>query len=573
MAQTSSATPPPSSGQAAGASHKWVYLFEEGSADRNLLGGKGAGCAGMTKAGLPVPAGFTITTEACVHYYQHSSEFPDGMWDQTLSALSVIEKQMDKKLGDPNDPLLVSVRSGARVSMPGMMDTVLNLGLNDTSVEGLAKLTSNPRFALDAYRRFISMFGRIVQGIDTEKFDHVLDAAKEKAGVKSDPELTDAQLRDVVAEFKKIVQAETGQEFPSDPLEQLRLAIQAVFGSWMGRRAVDYRRAEKLPDDWGTAVNVQTMVFGNMGDDSGTGVAFTRDPNTGESVLYGNFLANAQGEDVVAGIRNAEPISAMKDHNEDVYNQFVRIAGQLEKTYRDMQDLEFTVERGKLYMLQTRSGKRTGRAAVKMARDMESEGLISKDDALLRIEPRHVVQLLLPRFDEAAKADADAAGKLIATGVGASPGAAVGEVCFDPDRAEHLAQGGKRVILVRPETAPDDFHGMIVSQGILTSRGGTSSHAALVARGLGKPCIVGAETVRVNLETRTFRVGETTVKEGEVISIDGTTGEVMLGEITTVEPNFSEDEDLRTILSWADGRRRLGTWANADREREAAHAR
>ena len=315
---------------------------------------------------------------------------------------------MGKKLGDPNDPLLVSVRSGARVSMPGMMDTVLNLGLNDTSVEGLAKLTSNPRFAMDAYRRFISMFGRIVQGIDAAKFDHVLDEAKEKAGVKSDPELSADQLREVVAEYKQIVKAETGNEFPTDPLEQLRLAIQAVFGSWMGRRAVDYRRAEKLPDDWGTAVNVQTMVFGNMGEDSGTGVAFTRDPNTGECMLYGNFLANAQGEDVVAGIRNAEPISAMEGHNAAVYKQFVKIAGQLEKTYRDMQDLEFTVERGKLYMLQTRSGKRTGRAAVKIAKDMVEEGLITKDEALLRVEPRHVVQLLLPRFDEAAKAAADA---------------------------------------------------------------------------------------------------------------------------------------------------------------------
>ena len=568
MAQTSSAPP------SGGASHKWVYLFDESSPDsRNLLGGKGAGCASMTQAGLPVPPGFTITTESCVYYYSHNNDFPDGLWDQTLAALANIEQKMGKKLGDPNDPLLVSVRSGARVSMPGMMDTVLNLGLNDTSVEGLAKLTSNPRFAMDAYRRFISMFARIVQGISAEKFDHVLDEAKEKAGVKSDPELSADQLREVVAEYKKIVKAETGADFPSDPLEQLRLAIQAVFGSWMGRRAVDYRRAEKLPDDWGTAVNVQTMVYGNMGEDSGTGVAFTRDPNTGEAMLYGNFLANAQGEDVVAGIRNAEPISAMKDHNEDVYNQFVQIAGQLEKTYRDMQDLEFTVERGKLFMLQTRSGKRTGRAAVKIARDMESEGLISKDEALLRVEPRHVVQLLLPRFDEAAKAAADAGGKLIATGVGASPGAAVGEVVFDPDRAEHIAQDGKRVILVRPETAPDDFHGMIVSQGILTSRGGTSSHAAVVARGLGKPCIVGAESVRVNLETRTFRVGDTTVKEGDVISIDGTTGEVILGEVTTVEPNFSEDEDLRTILTWADGRRRLGTWANADREREAAHAR
>ncbi len=567
---TQATTVPPSTGT----TQKWVYLFEEGSADmRNLLGGKGAGCAGMTKAGLPVPPGFTITTEACVHYYSSGNQFPDGMWEQTLEALAAVEKKQGKKLGDLHDPLLVSVRSGARVSMPGMMDTVLNLGLNDQSVEGLAKLTNNPRFALDAYRRFISMFGRIVQEIDTAKFDRVLDEAKEKAGVKSDPELSAEQLREVVTEYKKIVKAETGAEFPSDPLDQLRLAIQAVFGSWMGKRAVDYRRAEKLADDWGTAVNVQTMVFGNMGDDSGTGVAFTRDPNTGEKVLYGNFLANAQGEDVVAGIRNAEPISAMRDHNAAVYDEFVRFAGQLEKTYRDMQDLEFTVERGKLYMLQTRGGKRTGRAAVKIARDMVEEGSISQDEALLRVEPRHVVQLLLPRFEEQAKADAVLAGRHIATGVGASPGAAVGEVVFDPDRAEHRAATGARVILVRPETAPDDFHGMIVSQGILTCRGGTSSHAAVVARGLGKPCIVSAESIRVDLDGRTFTVGNTVVKEGDVISIDGLTGEVLTGEVKTVDPNFSEDEDLQAVLGWADGRRRLGTWANADREREATHAR
>ncbi|MDP8923958.1 MAG: pyruvate, phosphate dikinase, partial [Chloroflexota bacterium] len=346
--------------------HKWVYLFEEGDPkERNLLGGKGAGVAGMTQAGLPVPPGFTITTEACVAYYGADKQFPAGMWEQALEALGAVERKMGKRLGDPNDPLLVSVRSGARVSMPGMMDTVLNLGLNDQSVEGLTKQTNNPRFALDAYRRFISMFGRIVQGIPAEPFDHVLDAAKEKAGVKFDHELSADALKDVVAEYKRIIERETGRPFPSDPHEQLRLAIQAVFASWMGRRAVDYRRAEKYPDDWGTAVNVQTMVFGNMGADSGTGVAFTRDPNTGENLLYGNFLENAQGEDVVAGIRNAEPISALRDHNPEVYAEFQQIAHQLEKTYRDMQDLEFTVERGKLWMLQTRNGKRTGRAAVK----------------------------------------------------------------------------------------------------------------------------------------------------------------------------------------------------------------
>jgi pyruvate, orthophosphate dikinase len=568
MAQTSTVLPE------TGTTHKWVYPFEEGSAEmRDLLGGKGAGCAGMTRAGLPVPPGFTITTEACVAYYGSGRQFPPGMWDQTLAALRTVEEKTGKKLGDPNDPLLVSVRSGARVSMPGMMDTVLNLGLNDQSVEGLAKLTDNPRFAYDAYRRFIQMFGRIVQGIPAEKFDHVFDAAKERVGAKQDTDLDADQLRRVVEEFKQVVRQETGGSFPTDPLEQLRLAIRAVFASWMGKRAVDYRRAERYPDDWGTAVNVQTMVFGNMGFDSGTGVAFTRDPNTGERVLYGNFLANAQGEDVVAGIRNAEPIAAMKEHNPAVYAEFERIAAQLERAYRDMQDLEFTVERGKLYMLQTRSGKRTGRAAVKIATDLVAEGVLSKDEALLRVEPRHVEQLLLPRFDESAKAQAEGAGRLIAKGVPASPGAAVGEAVFDPDRAEERAKAGARVILVRPETSPDDFHGMIVSQGILTSRGGTSSHAAVVARGLGKPCIVGAESVRVDLARRVFSVDGREVAEGDLISIDGGTGEMLLGEVTTVESRFGEDEALQQVLRWADERRRLGTWANADRARDAARAR
>ena len=558
----------------AGTAHKWVYLFEEGNADqRNLLGGKGAGVAGMTKAGLPVPPGFTITTEACVAYYGAGNQFPDGMWEQALEALRTVEQKAGKKLGDPNDPLLVSVRSGARASMPGMMDTVLNLGLNDESVEGLAKLTDNPRFAYDAYRRFIQMFGRIVQGISAEKFDHVFDAAKKRANAQQDTELDAEQLRQIVGQFKDVTRGETGSDFPADPLEQLRLAIRAVFQSWMGRRAVDYRRAEKIPDEWGTAVNVQTMVFGNMGDDSGTGVAFTRNPNTGERELYGNYLANAQGEDVVAGIRNAEPISALKAHDPKVYGEFERYAAQLEATYRDMQDLEFTIERGKLYMLQTRSGKRTGRASVKIASDMVTEGVLSVDEALLRVEPRHVEQLLLPRFDEAAKEQAESGGRLIAKGVPASPGAAVGEVIFDPDRAQERAQTGARVILVRPETSPDDFHGMIGSQGILTSRGGTSSHAAVVARGLGKPCIVGAESVRVDLDRRTFSVDGRQVAEGELISIDGGTGEVLAGEVTTVMPSFEEDQDLQQILGWADERRRLGTWANADRARDATRAR
>jgi pyruvate,orthophosphate dikinase len=555
-------------------STKWVYSFEEGSADmRNLLGGKGAGCAGMTRAGLPVPPGFTITTEACVAYYSDNMQFPPGLWDQTVAALREMERSTGKKLGDPANPLLVSVRSGARVSMPGMMDTVLNLGLNDQTVAGLAKLTDNPRFAQDAYRRFIQLFGRIVLNVGAEDFDHALDAAKARVGAKLDTDLDTDQLAGVVADFKSIVRRETGAEFPSDPMEQLSQAIRAVFASWMGKRAVDYRRAERYPDDWGTAVNVQMMVFGNMGFDSGTGVAFTRDPNTGERVLYGNFLANAQGEDVVAGIRNAEPISAMRDHNPEVYAEFERIAGQLERTYRDMQDLEFTVERGKLYMLQTRGGKRTGRAAVQIACDLVDEGVLTPDQAILRVEPRHVEQLLLPRFDERAKAAAEAAGRGIAKGVGASPGAAVGEAIFDPGRAEERSKESAKVVLVRPETSPDDFHGMIVSEGILTCRGGTSSHAAVVARGLGKPCIVGAESIRVDLEKRTMQVGDQVIPEGEVISIDGSTGEVFLGAMTTVESRFEDDAELQKLLGWADNSRRLGVWANADRERDAARAR
>ena len=552
---------------------KWVFLFEEGDASqRDLLGGKGAGLSGMARAGLPVPPGFTITTEACNAYFASGDQFPSGMWEQSLEALKIVEQRAGKTLGDAKNPLLVSVRSGARISMPGMMDTVLNLGLNPDTLQGLIALTGNERFGFDAYRRFIQMFGRIVMDIDGVHFDTYFDEYKERVGAKQDTDLTAAHLREIADEFLTIFERETGRPFPEDPLEQLRLAIGAVFTSWMGKRAVDYRRAEKIPDDLGTAVNVQTMVFGNMGEDSGTGVAFTRDPNTGERELYGNFLPDAQGEDVVAGIRTPLPLSAMKDSLPDVYEEFGRIAHLLEQTYKDMQDLEFTVERRKLYMLQTRSGKRSGKAAVKIATDMVEDGLITKDEAILKVDARHVEQFLLPRLDETVTAAARTDGRLLAQAVGAAPGAAVGEIVFDPDRAEHRVLQGARVVLVRPETSPDDVHGMIVAEGVLTGRGGTSSHAAVVARGLGKPCVVGAEGLHIDLRRRLLRADGRTLKEGELISIDGSTGEVFVGKVPTIVPNIEEERELQQILKWADERRSLGVWANADYPRDARRA-
>src|SRR5213083_1234328 len=449
---------------------KWVYLFANGKAEgnakmRDLLGGKGAGLAEMTNAGLPVPAGFTITTAACNAYFASGKKLPPGLWDQVEKALATIERATKKKLGDPKGPLLVSVRSGAAMSMPGMMDTVLNLGLNDESRAGLAKLTKNERFAWDAYRRFISMFGRIVLGIDPAKFEHALDAKKKAARVETDPELSPKQLEDLVTEYKAIVRKETGKPFPTEPKEQLRLAIEAVFGSWFGQRAKDYRKQFKISDDLGTACSVVTMVFGNMGDDSGTGVAFTRDPNTGAKELYGEYLTNAQGEDVVAGIRTPTKIAQMKKDLPKAYAEFERIAKRLEKHYRDAQDLEFTIERGKLYMLQTRSAKRTAAAAIKIATDMVREGLITKDEALQRVDPAQV--------EKARKA-----GRYLAKGLNASPGAATGRAVFDADRAVALKGQRQLVVLVRPETSPDDFHGMVAATGILTARGGSTSHAA-----------------------------------------------------------------------------------------------
>ncbi|MFN0069977.1 MAG: pyruvate, phosphate dikinase, partial [Chloroflexota bacterium] len=552
---------------------QWVFLFDEGDASRrDLLGGKGAGLAGMARAGLPVPPGFTITTEACNAFFASGDQFPSGMWDQALDALKVVEQRAGKGFGDSRNPLLVSVRSGARISMPGMMDTVLNLGLNRETLNGLIALTGNERFGFDAYRRFIQMFGRIVMDIDPTHFDHHFDAYKVRVGAQLDTELTAVHLEEISDEFLRIFAREAGRDFPSDPFEQLRLAIGAVFTSWMGKRAVDYRRAEKIADDLGTAVNVQTMVFGNMGDDSGTGVAFTRDPNTGERELYGNFLADAQGEDVVAGIRTPLPLSAMRASHPDVYDEFGRIAELLERTYKDMQDLEFTVERRKLYMLQTRSGKRSGKAAVKIATDMVADGLITKEEAILKIEGRHVEQFLLPRLDEKVTAIARNDGRLLAVAVGAAPGAAVGEIVFDPDRAEHRAREGVSVVLVRPETSPDDVHGMIVAEGVLTGRGGTSSHAAVVARGLGKPCVVGAETIQIDLRTRSLRAAGRVLREGDLISIDGSTGEVFTGAVPTIVPNIDEEPELQQILKWSDEVRSLGVWANADYPRDAQRA-
>jgi pyruvate,orthophosphate dikinase len=555
--------------------HKWVYLFHEGNAKmRDLLGGKGAGLSEMTNAGLPVPPGFTITTEACRAYIAGGKEFPPGMWEQALGALHTVEEETGKKLGDPANPLLVSVRSGAKFSMPGMMDTVLNLGLNPDTLQGLVKLTGNERFGHDAYRRFIQLFGRIVMGVEAEHFDDLLDKMKEERGVKLDTDLTADDLQTLVEQFKEAVQREAGRPFPDDPHEQLRLAIEAVFNSWNSDRAFAYRNVQNIPHDLGTAVNVVMMVFGNMGDDSGTGVAFTRNPSTGESKLYGEYLVNAQGEDVVAGIRTPQKISQLEEEMPEVYRQFQEIGQRLERHYRDMQDLEFTIERGKLYMLQTRSGKRTAASAVKIAVDMVEEGLISKEEALQRVEPAHVVQLLLPRFDDKDKDRARAEGKLLAVGLNAAPGAAVGKAIFTADEAKRIGSSGEDVVLVREETNPEDVHGMIASKGVLTARGGATSHAAVVARQFGKVCVAGAENggLHVNDEDGHFTANGQTVREGDIISIDGTTGEVFLGAIALIEPNFAEEHDLLKLLGWADDVRRLGVWANADYPRDAIKA-
>ena len=554
---------------------KWIYLFSEGNARmRDLLGGKGAGVAEMTNAGLPVPPGFTITTEACNAYYDTGKQFPQGMWEQVLEGIKIVEQQTGKGFGKQENPLLVSVRSGAKFSMPGMMDTVLNLGINDETVLGLVKLTGDERFAYDAYRRFIQMFSKIVLDTDPQDFEHVLDTYKERAGVASDAEIPASELKKLVVEFKQIAERQSGEPFPTDVYSQLRKAIEAVFSSWNNKRAFDYRNFNKIAHNLGTAVNVQSMVFGNMGNDSGTGVAFTRNPSTGEKQLYGEYLLNAQGEDVVAGIRTPSKIARLQEDLPQVYEQFKEIARRLEQHYRDMQDLEFTVEKGHLYMLQTRAGKRTAQAAVKVAVDMVTEGLISEQEAVKRVEPIQVYQLLLPRFDESEKQKAEEEGKLLAKGLNASPGAATGKAIFDADRAEQLGKAGTPVVLVRPETSPDDVHGMLVAKGILTARGGATSHAAVVARGLGLPCVAGTEGIRVHEEERLFRVvgSDIVIHEGDDISIDGATGQVFAGIIKTVDADFEKETDLKKLLEWADTIRKLGVWANADYPRDARRA-
>jgi len=553
---------------------KWVYLFSEGNKDmRDLLGGKGANLAEMTNAGLPVPPGFTITTEACNAYFEAGEQFPDGMWEQTLEALKKVEEQTGKKFGDPKNPLLVSVRSGARVSMPGMMDTVLNVGLNPETLQGLAKLMGDERFVWDAYRRLIQMFGSIVKGIDRHKFEAILDEYKARTEGGRDTDLTTDMLKDIVRDFKALYKKELGEDFPDDPYQQLREAIAAVFGSWFGAPAVSYREAEGIPHDWGTAVNVVTMVFGNMGWDSGTGVAFTRNPATGEKKVWGEYLLNAQGEDVVAGIRTPHPIEDMAKDLPEQYEEFLKICDLLERHYRDMQDVEFTIERGKLWMLQTRTGKRTAAAAVKIAVDMVKEGLITKKEALMRVTPDQVDQFLHPRFDPEAVQKAKEEGRLLAVGLNASPGAASGIAIFDADTAEERGKTGEAVILVRPETNPDDVHGMIEARGILTQHGGMTSHAAVVARGWGKPCVAGCEAIKIDLAARKFSVNGREIKEGNYISIDGATGEVFEGAIATIDPSFEEEHDLVTLLSWADEVRKLGVWTNADNPEDAARAR
>ena len=565
-----------SSERAHRAAKRYIYAWGGGRAEgdatmRDLLGGKGAGLAEMTSAGLPVPAGFTITTAACNDYFSNGEKLPAGLWEDVLEAVAEVERETGKGFGSAANPLLVSVRSGARFSMPGMMDTVLNLGLNEQTLQGLITLTGNERFGWDAYRRFIQMFGRIVMGVDGARFDQALDAAKHARGVRQDTELDAAALRELVTSFKAIVRADTGRDFPTDATEQLDLAIKAVFASWFGQRAKDYRKFNKIADDLGTAVNVVTMVFGNMGDDSGTGVAFTRDPNTGEKVLYGEYLTNAQGEDVVAGIRTAPKIAQMQTEMPAVYAEFVRIGQQLERHYRDVQDLEFTIERGRLYMLQTRSAKRTAAAAVQIAVDMVAEGLITEAEAVGRIEPAHVDQLLRAQFDPAARAGA----RRIAKGLNASPGAAVGRAVFSADDAVEWVARGERVVLVRIETSPDDFHGMAVAQGILTARGGATSHAAVVARQIGKPCVAGCAELVVDYATKTARSDESGLSfaEGDPISVDGATGEVFVGALPTVEARFEDQPQLQKVLGWADGIRRMGVWTNADKPEEAAQAR
>jgi pyruvate, orthophosphate dikinase len=544
---------------------KFVYLFDEGHGGmKDLLGGKGANLAEMTNIGLPVPFGFTITTQACNTYYESGKSIPDIVEKQTLEALNRLEEKMGKKLGDAQNPLLVSVRSGSVFSMPGMMDTILNLGMNDETVVGMANLTDNPRFAYDSYRRFIQMFSNVVLEIGSYYFEQFLEEMREQKGYTSDPEMTAEDWKEVIDGYKEIVKNHTKKEFPQNPFDQLFLAINAVFNSWNNQRAIVYRRLNKIPDHLGTAVNIQSMVFGNMGNDSGTGVAFTRNPSTGEKILYGEYLINAQGEDVVAGIRTPQPIETLKADLPGVFKQFAETCNLLENHYKEMQDIEFTVERGQLFILQTRNGKRTAQAAIRIAVEMVEEGLINRKTALMRVDPDQLNQLLHRRIDDKHPRT------LLAKGLPASPGAATGQVVFDADEAEALANEGKKVILVRPETTPDDIHGIVASQAIVTSRGGMTSHAAVVARGMGKACICGCESLIINLKAKHFTVGKTIVNYGDIITIDGSSGEIMLGEIPMIDPELSDEFQL--LLAWADQERTIGVRANADNPEDALKA-
>ena len=546
---------------------KFVYSFNEGSKDmRDLLGGKGANLAEMTKIGLPVPFGFTVTTEACNRYYEEDQTIADDIVTSIYEKLADLENVTGKKFGDISNPLLVSVRSGAKISMPGMMDTILNLGLNDETVEGLAKLTENPRFAYDSYRRFIQMFGDVVMEIDKRKFDAVFDGKKDERGCQYDVDLTTEDLKEIIVGYKALVKEEMGRDFPQDPKDQLMEAIMAVFRSWNNDRAILYRKLNEIPDSIGTAVNVQSMVFGNMGNTSGTGVAFTRDAANGEKKLFGEFLVNAQGEDVVAGIRTPQPISEMAEAFPEVYAQFTKIAELLEQHYKDMQDMEFTVERNHLFMLQTRNGKRTAPAAVKIAVDMVDEGLIDKETAVMRIEPAQIDQLLHPMFDAAELAAAEKLTK----GLPASPGAATGKIYFNASDAEAAVANGEKAILVRLETSPEDLAGMVAAEGILTARGGMTSHAAVVARGMGKCCVSGCAEIKVDEDNKQLTISEHVFKEGDYISLDGTAGEVLKGQIKTVPPELSGD--FAKIMSWADEIRTLKIRTNADNPRDAKQA-
>lgn len=546
---------------------KWVYLFEEGSAEmRNLLGGKGANLAEMTNLGLPIPQGFTVTTQACTDYYGNGKEISEEIQTQIFEALAKLEQQQEKKFGDTQNPLLVSVRSGARVSMPGMMDTILNLGLNDIAVEGFAEKTGNPRFAYDSYRRFIQMFSDVVMEVPKSHFERVLDELKAAKGVTFDTDLTAEDLKEVIVRFKQIYQEKMGEEFPQEPRKQLMEAVKAVFRSWDTERAIVYRRMNDIPGDWGTAVNVQAMVFGNMGPTSGTGVAFTRNPSTGEHGIYGEYLINAQGEDVVAGIRTPQPITKLEEDMPDCYKQFMEIADKLEKHYRDMQDMEFTIEDGKLFFLQTRSGKRTAPAALQIACDLVDEGLITIEEALLRIEAKSLDQLLHPMFDAKALKAAEPIGQALP----ASPGAAAGKVYFSALEAKEAKERGERVILVRLETSPEDIEGMNAAQGILTVRGGMTSHAAVVARGMGTACVSGCGEIAINEEEKVFELGGQVFHEGDYISLDGSTGKIYGQDIPTVEASLSGN--FERIMKWADQYRVLQVRTNADTPKDAANA-